>query len=72
MNLQSLPNEILLQNTLHLTRREREVTLEVLHHLREIERRLLYATLSCPSLFEYVFGHFFATLIEFLNVKVSI
>ena len=53
MNLRSLSDEILLENTLRLAKRERETTLEVLQHLREVERRSLYAVLAYPSLFEY-------------------
>src|SRR5438067_1747505 len=49
----NLNDKILLQNTLELVQNERRVTLEVLHHLREIERRSLYAVLGYPSLFEY-------------------
>ena len=53
MNLQGLSDQVLLQQTCDLAVREREVTLQVLHHLREVERRLLYAKLSYASLFEY-------------------
>ncbi len=53
MKLNELPSKTLLANTVALSRKERELTLEVLHHLREIERRLLYAECGYPSLFEY-------------------
>src|SRR6187431_3260712 len=53
MDLKRLPDTILLQNTKQLAQRERETTLEVLHHLREVERRSLFAVLAYPSLFEY-------------------
>ncbi len=53
MNLRSLPNETLLGNIKNLAQKERDVTLEVLHHLREVERRSLFAELSYSSLWEY-------------------
>lgn len=53
MNLKSLSDQNLLENTSRLAQRERELTLEVLQHLREIERRMLFAKLSYSSLFEY-------------------
>lgn len=53
MNLKHLPNNILLTDTSNLVRREREVTAQVLWHLREIDRRKLYADLKCSSLFDY-------------------
>jgi hypothetical protein len=53
-NLRALTDKILLDNLRSLVQKEREVTLQVLHHLREVERRSLYAKLAYPSLFEYV------------------
>lgn len=53
MNLTKLTDEILLSTTQNLARTERELTIRVLHHLREIERRLLFAKLGFASLFEY-------------------
>ncbi len=53
MNLKQLSNENLLSSIRCLVQKERELTLEVLHHLREVERRSLYATLSYSSLYEY-------------------
>ncbi len=53
VNLRVLSDETLLENTQQLARKERETTLEVLQHLREVERRSLYAVLAYPSLFEY-------------------
>ncbi len=53
MYLRSLSDDSLLKSTLQLVQKERENTLEVLHHLREVERRSLFATLAYPSLFEY-------------------
>jgi hypothetical protein len=53
MNLRSLTNEALLSETKTCVAREREMTLTVLHHLREVERRRLFAVLSYSSLFDY-------------------
>jgi hypothetical protein len=36
-----------------LVREERRLTVEVLRHLREVERRMLFAELGYPSLFAY-------------------
>lgn len=53
MNLSDMPDETLLIQTEKLCAEERELLTTILHHLREIERRKLYATLKFPSLFEY-------------------
>ena len=53
MNLSQMPDEVLLNSTKKLARDEREVLGQILHHIREIERRRLYCTLSCGSLFQY-------------------
>jgi 5-methylcytosine-specific restriction endonuclease McrA len=53
-NLQSLSSMELLTNTKSLVAREREVTSQVLWHLREIEARRLFAELGFSSLFDYV------------------
>lgn len=53
MNLKSLPNEVLINDIDNLVKREREITAQVLGHLREIDRRKLYADLKCSSLFDY-------------------
>ncbi len=53
MNLKNLTDEALLQTTRELSAREREVTLQILHHLREVERRRLFAAQGFSSLFEY-------------------
>jgi hypothetical protein len=52
-NLQKLSDEILHDDTQNIAQRERELTITMLHHLREIERRSLFAKLGYPSLFEY-------------------
>ncbi len=54
MFLKNLSNEALLSQTRHYVQREKEMTLQVLHHLKEVERRRLFASLSYSSLFEYV------------------
>lgn len=53
MNLRNVSDKALLESTSNLAKNERELTLKVLHHLREVERRSLFATLSYSSLFEY-------------------
>lgn len=53
MNLKHLADDTLLLETKALAHQERQVTLKILHHLREIERRRLYADLGHGSLFEY-------------------
>jgi 5-methylcytosine-specific restriction endonuclease McrA len=49
----SLSNQDLWVRTKKLVSEETYKTLEVLHHLREIERRRLYLSYGFPSLFEY-------------------
>lgn len=53
MNLRDLPDRTLLERTEGLVKREREVLTEILHHLREIERRRLFSELGFKSLFDY-------------------
>ena len=53
MNLKSLPDLELLSQTKSLATQERKIGIEVLHHLREIESRRLFASLGFSSLFEY-------------------
>jgi len=55
MNLQHLSNDELLRNTKDAATREREATLHLLHHLREVERRMAYA-LKYSSLHAYCVG----------------
>ena len=52
-SLRSLKDSDLLLSTKTLVQKERAVTMEVLTHLQEIERRKLYADLKYGSLFEY-------------------
>ena len=53
MNLKHLSNEELHRNTLAAAGRERQSTMEVLWHLREIESRLFYAQRGYRDLKEY-------------------
>lgn len=53
MNLKHLTDKVLLTDTRILVANEREISLKVLHHLKEIERRRLYSDLGYSSLFEY-------------------
>jgi hypothetical protein len=52
-DLKELSDEALLANTRALVREETRLTTDVLLHLREVERRQLYAPLGYGSLFEY-------------------
>ncbi len=53
MNLQHLTDKTLLQDTKKLATSEREITVKVLHHLREIDRRKLFSDLGYTSLYDY-------------------
>ena len=55
--LTGLSNRELLSRVKDLVSRERAVTLEILVHLIEVERRRLYLGLGYPSLFEYCVRH---------------
>jgi len=52
-NIKYLSDSKLLETTLKLSKKEREVTLEILEHLREVEYRRLYCKLGYSSLFSY-------------------
>jgi hypothetical protein len=54
MEIKNLPNQQLLENTDRLAARERELTLEVIEHLREIHRRRAFVELGYPTLWDYV------------------
>src|SRR5687768_287068 len=54
MDFTAVDNEALHQLIKVSAEKERRATLDVLHQLREVERRLLYAEYGYPSLFEYV------------------
>lgn len=53
MNLRHLTDKALLLDTKNLALKERELTTQVLHHLKEIESRKLYSDLKYGSLHEY-------------------
>ena len=53
LNLKILSDNSLLESTRDLAAKEREITLSILHHLREVERRRLFAVLGYSSLHEY-------------------
>jgi hypothetical protein len=54
MNLKHLSDRTLLSETKKFVAQEREISLHLLHHLKEIERRRAFSDLGYGSLFEYV------------------
>ncbi len=56
MNLNHLKDKDLLTQMMRLIQSERDLLVSILHHLREIERRRLFADLGYSSLFEYAVG----------------
>ena len=52
-NLSRFSDEELLRKTKELAREERRLTVEVLHHLREVERRSLFISLGFDTLHSY-------------------
>ncbi len=57
IDLKVLSNSELLNETVKAVAQERELTNLVLEHLREIQRRRLYATLGYSSMFDYCTKH---------------
>lgn len=53
MNLKHLTDKTLLEDIKKLVTSERKLTTEILHHLREIERRKLFSELRYNSLYDY-------------------
>ncbi|MCB9025305.1 MAG: HNH endonuclease [Bdellovibrionaceae bacterium] len=53
LNLKHLKDDELLTQTLNLVQKERHLLTQVLHHLKEVERRRLFSDLGYQSLFEY-------------------
>lgn len=53
MNLKHLTDHVLLQDTKRLVSEERRLTTQILHHLKEIDRRKLYSDYKYESLFDY-------------------
>lgn len=54
MNLKHLTDQALLEDIKILAGKERAISLQVLHHLKEIERRRLFSDMGYGSLFDYV------------------
>lgn len=54
MNLKHLTDKSLLNDTKNLAQKYRTVTVELIHHLREIDSRKLFSELGYSSLFTYV------------------
>lgn len=52
-NLKQMGDAELLVRTKQLVQQERELLTEILHHLREVDRRKLFSELNCRSLFDY-------------------
>ena len=53
ISLKYIKNDQLLLQTKNLVQKERQINIQVLHHLQEIEKRKLYLDRGFPSLFEY-------------------
>ncbi len=53
MDLRRLKDQELLSQTKKLVQSEREILTQMLHHLKEVERRKLFSELGYQSLFEY-------------------
>lgn len=53
MNLKHLTDKVLLSDIKKISAEERQLTLKVLYHLKEIERRRLFSDLGYSSLFDY-------------------
>ena len=51
--IKNLSNDRLLDDTKKLAQKEREISLQVIHHLEEIESRKLYLKRGFSSLFHY-------------------
>lgn len=56
VSLRSLSDRDLLNSTKVVVARERGITITVIHHLNEVERRKLYLTLGFSSMFAYCTG----------------
>lgn len=53
MKLQHLTDKVLHLGTLKLAAAEREASTQMLHHLREVDRRKLFSDYKCSGLFDY-------------------
>src|SRR6218665_1758045 len=58
MNFKTYSDDTLFERTHQLVREERRLTLDVIHHLREIQARKLYLERGYPSLFEMCITEF--------------
>lgn len=57
MNLRHLTDRVLLEKIDLLVQSERELLSEILHHLREVDRRKLFSSLRYSSLHDYAIRH---------------
>lgn len=53
MNLKYLTDTELLKELERCVQQERQLSIKVLHHMREVDRRRLYSDQGCKSLFDY-------------------
>ncbi|MGE0633981.1 MAG: HNH endonuclease [Pseudobdellovibrionaceae bacterium] len=54
IELKTLTNSELVESTFKTVKEERRITIEVLHHFRELERRKIFLEKGYPSLFAYI------------------
>ena len=54
MNLKHLSDKNLLSETKRLAHQSREITTQILHHIKEVERRKLFSELGYPSIMAYL------------------
>lgn len=54
MNLKHLTDKTLLNELKRISRQEREITTNILHHIKEVERRKLFSDLRYSSMLEYL------------------
>ena len=53
MNLKHLTDKVLLSDVKKIAASERQISLEILHHFKEIEKRRLFSDLGYGSMFDY-------------------
>lgn len=54
MNLKHLTDKTLLNELKRISRQEREITTNILHHIKEVEKRKLFSDLKYSSMLEYL------------------
>lgn len=54
MNLKHLTDKTLLSELKRISRQEREITTNILHHIKEVEKRKLFSDLKYSSMLEYL------------------